>query len=340
MPPGGATAKLNTMTLRPCDLAALLCACLLCSCGPAKPPATSLEQPPQPPAPKASEVGTAAKPAEVMPSAPVDIGDFGSDQPVERDDLPSRGVIRFGPKEHVHSNQAHWESYVWDKFNAKRTGDYQVRLTYTLRRASLGMQFRMGDLVAKKPLKNTGIPKKIYLGDVQIKQTGPMPFSMITAPSEDGGFQLLEVALIPKPAAPPPAAAKDGSLVLEARHATTWSELMRYEPQAQKNCLGYWTQVEDFADWSLPALPAGKYEVTVHYGCGKGQGGSELQLRLGQQALAWKTEDTGGFQNWKALNLGEIHLQTQASARLSLQPRSKAGNAIVDIQKIVLTPKS
>lgn len=319
----------------------LFSACVLCSCD--KPAA------PAPPAGKAAE-SAPVKPAEPLqspaaaaksePSAPVDIGDFGSDQPLERDALPSRGVIRFGPKDHNHSNQAHWESYVWDKFVAKRTGDYQVRLTYTLRRASLGMQFRMADLVAKKPLKNSATPRKLYLGDVHITQTGPLPFSMITAPSEDGGFQLLEVALIPKPAAPTPAPAKDGSIVLEARHATTWSEVMRYEPQAHKNCLGYWTQVEDFADWSLPSLPKGNYQITVHYGCGNGQGGSQLELRLGNQALPWKVEDTGGFQNWKPLAVGEVRIDSASPAVLSLHPRSKAGNAIVDIRKIVLTPKS
>ena len=329
----------------------LLGTCLLASCdkpGSASPQAAPKAESATPkanPAPPAATTKSAANsaPDQAMASAqsaPVDIGEFGSDQPVEREELPSRGVIRFGPQDHSHSNQAHWESYVWEKFNPKRTGDYQVRLTYTLRRASLGMQFRIGDLVAKKPLKNSGTPRKIYLGDVQITQTGPMPFSMITAPSEDGGFRLLEVALIPKPSAPTPAPAADGSLVLEAKHATTWSELMRYEPQTHKNCLGYWTSVEDFADWSLPPLPAGKYEVTVHYGCGKGQGGSQLELRLGKQALPWKTEDTGGFQSWKPLSVGQLHIEPAATPVLSLQPRSKAAGAIVDIQKIVLTPKS
>jgi hypothetical protein len=116
---------------------------------------------------------------------------------VEREDLPTRGIITFGPSDYEHSNQAHWETYLWSKFKAKRWGKYQVRLTYTLRRASLGMQFRIGDLVSKKPLKSSVTPRRMYLGTVHIQNAGDFPFSMITPPAEDGSFKLLEVALIP-----------------------------------------------------------------------------------------------------------------------------------------------
>ncbi len=299
------------------------------------------------PAPKAEP----AKPAETAPAPAaaisgqemsfpeaVDIGEFGSDEPIERADLPTRGVISLGPDSFEHSNQAHWETYAWTKFKAKRWGRYQVRLTYTLKRASLGMQFRIGDLVAKKPLRASSTPRKMYVGTVYIAQSGDLPFSMITAPSEDGGFKLLEVALIPAPEGGAISQAADGGITLLAKDATTWSENMRYEPKPEKNCLGYWTEADDFAEWEFEVSKPGKYKVVVSYGCGGGNHGSDVELKLGTQSLKWTTQDTGGFQNWQDAVLGELEISAAGTQRLTIDPVNKVKAAVLDVQKVVLTP--
>ncbi len=278
------------------------------------------------------------KPAVEMPfPEAVDIGDFGSSEPVERQDLPSRGIITFGPSDYEHSNQAHWETYLWSKFKAKRPGKYQVRLTYTLRRASLGMQFRIGDLVSKKPLKSAVTPRRMYLGTVHIQNAGDFPFSMITPPAEDGSFKLIELALIPTSEGEAVTQAADGSITLLAKDATTWSEVMRYEPKPEKNCLGFWTEADDFAEWEFTATKPGKYKVTVSYGCG-GNHGSEVELKQAAQLLKWTTQDTGGFQKWLDVNLGEIEITTAGTQRLVIDPVNKVKSAILDVQKVVLTP--
>jgi hypothetical protein len=281
----------------------------------------------------------AAKPVTEMPfPEAVDIGDFGSAEPVEREDLPTRGIITFGPSDYEHSNQAHWETYLWSKFKAKRWGKYQVRLTYTLRRASLGMQFRIGDLVSKKPLKSSVTPRRMYLGTVHIQNAGDFPFSMITPPAEDGSFKLLEVALIPAAEGEAITQAADGSVTLLAKDATTWSETMRYEPKPEKNCLGFWTEADDFAEWEFTATKPGKYKVSVSYGCGGGNHGSEVELKQGKQSLKWTTQDTGGFQKWQDVSLGEIEITAAGTQRLVIDPVNKVKSAVLDVQKVVLTP--
>lgn len=289
-----------------------------------------------------AEAKPAAEPPKPAAEAPfpesVDIGDFGSAEPVERGDLPSRGIITFGTGDYEHSNQAHWETYLWSKFKAKRWGKYQVRLTYTLRRASLGMQFRIGDLVSKKPLKSAVTPRRLYLGTVHIQNAGDFPFSMITPPAEDGSFKLLEVALIPTAEGEAISQAADGSVTLMAKDATTWSENMRYEPKPEKNCLGFWTEADDFAEWEFSATKPGKYKVSVSYGCGGGNHGSEVELKQGTQSLKWTTQDTGGFQNWQDVSLGEIEITAAGTQRLVIDPVNKVKSAVLDVQKVVLTP--
>lgn len=288
---------------------------------------------------EAKSEGATAKPkADNSFPDSVDIGDFGSEEPVERADMPARGIITFGPGEHEHSNQAHWETYLWSKFNAKRPGKYQVRLTYTLRRASLGMQFRIGDLVVKKPLKSSMTPRKMYLGTVHIQNAGDFPFSMITPPAEDGSFKLLEVALIPTAEGDAITQSSDGSIILLAKDATTWSETMRYEPKPEKNCLGFWTEADDFAEWEFTAAKPGKYQVSVSYGCGGGNHGSEVELKLGAKSLKWVTQDTGGFQKWQQVSLGEVEISSSGKHRLVIDPVNKVKSAVLDVQKIVLTP--
>ena len=292
--------------------------------------------------PATAEAKPAAEPAKPAVETPfpesVDIGDFGSEEPVEREDMPTRGIITFGPSDYEHSNQAHWETYLWSKFKAKRWGKYQVRLTYTLRRASLGMQFRIGDLVSKKPLKSSVTPRRSYLGTVHIQSAGDFPFSMITPPAEDGSFKLLEVALIPTAEGDAITQAADGSITLLAKDATTWSESMRYEPKPEKNCLGFWTEADDFAEWEFTAAKPGKYKVSVSYGCGGGNHGSEVELKYSAQSLKWTTQDTGGFQKWQDVGLGEIEITAVGTQRLVIDPVNKVKSAILDVQKVVLTP--
>jgi hypothetical protein len=320
--------------------ATLVLAFALCSCD--KKEEASAPKP----APETKPVAAAPAPApapKVETPAPeptnlVDMSDFASMEPVERPDMPKRGIITFGPEAHEHSNGAHWENYVWTKFKARRWGRYQVRLTYTLRRPSLGMQFRMGELTVKKTLKSSPTPNKVYLGEVYIKEAGDFPFAMLTPPTDDGSFDLIEIALIPTAEGEEIKQAPDGSITLLAKDATTWSENMRFEPKPEKNCLGYWTEADDFAEWEFEVARPGKYKVTVSYGCGGGNEGSEVELKQGAQSLKWTTQDTGGFQSWKEVPLGEIEITATGPQRLVIDPVTKAKAAALDVQKVVLTP--
>ncbi|MEN3943650.1 hypothetical protein WJU23_20290 [Prosthecobacter sp. SYSU 5D2] len=286
------------------------------------------------------EVPAEEKPVMAETTFPeaVDIAGFGSDEPLERKDMPSRGIIVMGPDSWDHSNGAHWETYTGTKFKAKRWGRYQVRLTYTLNRAALGMQFRMGELVVKKSLSSSPKPRKTYLGDLYIPQPGDVPFSLLTPPTEDASFTIHEIALIPTCEGEMPKQAEDGSILLEAKNAITWSENMRYEPKPEKNCLGFWTSEEDLAEWEFEVAQPGRYKVTVSHGCGGGNHGSEVEVKHADQTLKFTTQDTGGFQNWQDVPLGEIEIKAPGKQRLQINPVNKVKSAVLDVQKVVLTP--
>ncbi|MBL9129626.1 MAG: hypothetical protein JNG86_00395 [Verrucomicrobiaceae bacterium] len=269
----------------------------------------------------------------------VDIGAFGTDQPVEPADMPQRGILTFGPETFKHESMQHWEQWNWKSFKAKRSGRYAVRLTYTMKFAHLQTQFRFGDQALKKALPAAHKPAKHYLGEIYIKEPGDCVFALFApASGAEAKLDILELALVPAPEGPMPKQLADGSIILEAKTATTWSENMRYEPKPEKNCLGYWTSADDLAEWVFEVTKPGKFNVSVFHGCGGGNHGSEVAVKAGGKELKFKTEDTGGFQSWKEVKLGTVELTTAGKQRLQIDPVNKVKSAVLDVQKVVLTP--
>ena len=134
---------------------------------------------------------------------PVDVGAFGSDQPVERADLPKRGVIVFGKQEVEHDPREHWEQWNWKSFKAKRWGRYQVRLTYSMPFANTQTQFRFGQQALKNTLQAAPEPTKHYLGEVYVEQPGDYVFALFApASAAEKKVEIHELALIPAPEGP------------------------------------------------------------------------------------------------------------------------------------------
>jgi len=337
------------MTRHPLSHAAGALALLLAlnSCGKQEQPAAA---PPPVPAPVAAKPAAPApvaipapvKPAEpVFAAAPIDLNGFGSDEPVLRVDEPTRGVIVIEPKDIKHTSQQHWDQYDCESFNAKRWGRYEVRVTYTLRNATLGTQFRFAQQPMKKTLIASSQPKKVVYGTVYVDKATTYPFSLYAAATgTEPGFEIHEVAFVPAPEGPAPVQAADGSITLEASSATTWSESMRYEPKSEKNCLGFWTSEEDFAEWDFEVTKPGRYKVTVVHGCGTGNEGSQVAVKVGEQELKFNVKDTGGFQKWSEEHVGEVEIKKAGKMRLVIDPVSKTKSAVLDVNKVVLTPVS
>lgn len=342
---------LTTMTRHPLSPAAGALALLLAlnSCGKQEQPAATPPPAPAPvaakpaaPAPVVTPAPAPVKPADpLFASAPVDLNGFGSDEPVLRVNEPTRGVIVIEPKDIKHTSQQHWDQYDCTSFNAKRWGRYEVRVTYTLRNATLGTQFRFAQQPLKKTLTATSQPKQAVYGTVYVEKSTVYPFSLYAAATgTEPGFEIHEVAFVPAPEGPAPVQAADGSIVLEASSATTWSENMRYEPKSEKNCLGFWTSEDDFAEWDFEVTKPGRYKVTVVHGCGTGNEGSEVAVKLGEQELKFNVKDTGGFQKWSEEQVGEVEIKKPGKMRLVIDPVSKAKSAVLDVNKVVLKPVS
>jgi hypothetical protein len=105
-----------------------------------------------------------------------------------------------------------------------------------------------------------------------------------------------------------------------------------------KNTLGYWTQVEDRASWELTLREPGTFTIEVLQGCGAGQGGSIVEIEVAGQTVRFTVEDTGGFQSFKAREVGKVKLEKAGRQTLTVRPRAKAKAAVMDLRQVVLRP--
>lgn len=128
-----------------------------------------------------------------------------------------------------------------------------------------------------------------------------------------------------------------GDIRLHAKDARVHAETMRYEPQPNKNVLGFWVKASDWADWEFDVEKAGRYEVEVQQGAGAGSGGAEVAVEVGGQTLKFVVQDTGHFQNMIQRVIGEVDLAA-GKQTLAVKPQTKPGVAVMDLRRVVLRP--
>jgi arylsulfatase A-like enzyme len=128
-----------------------------------------------------------------------------------------------------------------------------------------------------------------------------------------------------------------GDIRLHARDARVHGEKLRYEPQPNKNVLGYWTNTGDWAEWEFEVMAPGRYEVEIQQGCGQGSGGAEVAVTVRGETFSFTVQETGHFQQMILRTIGEVDL-TAGKHTLAVKPQTKPGTAVMDLRRVVLRP--
>lgn len=163
----------------------------------------------------------------------------------------------------------------------------------------------------------------------------PAQGAMLTLQFDDVPLLMEEVKPIKK--------STDGSFLLPGYLATTAGEKIRYEPQPYKNTLGFWTGKHDNARWTIQLDKPGRFNVAVLQGCGKDQGGSTAAMTFHRQdqdkpdaTLDFEVMETGHFQNFQWVNLGEVELANEGPLEVVVKPSKIKKAALMDIRAIHL----
>jgi len=110
---------------------------------------------------------------------------------------------------------------------------------------------------------------------------------------------------------------------------------LKYEPQPQKDTLGFRVDPTDWVSWECGVPSAGRYVVEVLQGCGKGNGGSVVDVGVGEQTVRFRVEETGHFQRFVPRQIGTVELPV-GKTLVTIKPVEKKGGAVMDLRRVSL----
>ena len=195
-------------------------------------------------------------------------------------------------------------------------------------RTSVGAQ-----MPSANPQFNSELHKKLYI-DQDPSRLFPESTAKATEPRWIEWREAMNAAAKGNQAHVTPAI---GDIRLHAKDARLHSTKMRYEPQSNKNVLGFWTDPMDWADWEFEVVDAGDYEVEIQQGCGNGSGGASVKVEVANQSLEFQVIETGHFQMMIQRTIGSVKLPKGKSV-IAVKPQTKKGAAVMDLRRIVLRP--
>lgn len=226
----------------------------------------------------------------------------------------------------------------WD-FKPARWGRYDVELTYSaaggdgteLKIEIAGQTFTVARPGTGSWYRYATLP----VGRFYLEKSQPFTVRVGCASLKGGAVANLKaVTLRPAPEGVPISQDAAGLITLAASNGITHSVTMRYEPATNKNCMGYWVNPNDWAEWEFTVAKPGAFELEVWQGCNGG--GSEVVVEVGGGRFAFVVENTGHFQN-SPRSLGKVTLAAGAQS-LAVRPQTKKGAAVMDIRQVRLVP--
>ena len=233
------------------------------------------------------------------------------------------------------------DSIFWN-YKATRWGMYDVELTYSLESKKSKIHIQIGDQSINSEIQATNSWYKyntVRLGKIYLPKSGQYLIAVKGVEKESAAVMNFKSLVLVPTSEGKEIIQSSRNISLHSRDSKVNGVTLRYEPAQKKQCLGYWSNPSDWASWDFIVKEPGDYTVTVRQGCGRGHGGSKVSIISGTQKLIFNAEDTGGFQNWKNIDIGSIKLKEPGLNILEVRPLDKKSVAVMDIQEIILTKK-
>jgi hypothetical protein len=127
----------------------------------------------------------------------------------------------------------------------------------------------------------------------------------------------------------------DGSLRLTAGNAAIFGPSLVYEKQFGN--LGFWSNADDRAVWTVAVPKAGRYEVWLDYACDNSAAGNTFVLLAGRAVLTGKVAGTGAWSVYKQAQVGTLALEA-GERPVTMRSEGKIRGALIDLKAIRLVP--
>jgi hypothetical protein len=125
----------------------------------------------------------------------------------------------------------------------------------------------------------------------------------------------------------------DRSFTLPAGAAVVKGATIKVEPAGN---VGFWTSPQDYVEWVIDAKDAGRFDVSLTLAVAPGAGG-EFTVTIGDQKLTGRAEPTGGWQNYRTVNVGRVNVPAGRTS-VTVKPKGKFNEALMNLQSVKLDP--
>jgi hypothetical protein len=128
-------------------------------------------------------------------------------------------------------------------------------------------------------------------------------------------------------------------IILKAEDAKLHGDGLRLEPQNGYQNVGFWQSTDQTVRWEFPVKRAGKYQVRLSYAAENGAGGGDFEMKVAGRKLTGHTEGTGGWQEYRVLDLGVVPLPAD-KVTLTVKPtKLENGKALMNLKQLELVPQ-
>ncbi len=128
----------------------------------------------------------------------------------------------------------------------------------------------------------------------------------------------------------------DGSIALGTTNARIHGFQLHVVPKPQPH-FAYWVDPLEYIEWPKGCARAGKFTVELTYSCAPNAGGNFI-FSAGTSQLKGRSEQTGGWDKWKTISIGEINV-AQDGITAFLKCDGNPQSALMNVLRVRLIPK-
>jgi serine/threonine-protein kinase len=118
-------------------------------------------------------------------------------------------------------------------------------------------------------------------------------------------------------------------------HASAGSKIA-YEKTVDRDNIGFWYNEGDWVSWDITVEKPGTFSVVVVYAAPSQCNGNAYVVAVGDQQLAGKVKPTGDWGRFNSEVLGTIRIAQSGKLTLSVKPKGKPREALMNLQAITL----
>jgi len=123
--------------------------------------------------------------------------------------------------------------------------------------------------------------------------------------------------------------------VMKAKKAKVHGSGAAYEPAANRDCIGVWSNAKAWVSWEAMIQKAGEYEVIASQSMA-GTPGSTYEVSIAGQKVQGKVQSTGDWARFRAISLGKIKIAEAGTYTIAVKPIKKVGSHVMNLRSITL----